>query len=47
VSTDAFIDGRFVAAAPFGGFNGSGQGRDRSPHALESYTQLNTTWIAL
>lgn len=32
---------------PFGGFKASGQGRDRSLHALDSYTQLKTTWIAL
>jgi hypothetical protein len=25
----------------------SGHGRDRSLHALDSYTQLKTTWIAL
>jgi gamma-glutamyl-gamma-aminobutyraldehyde dehydrogenase/4-guanidinobutyraldehyde dehydrogenase/NAD-dependent aldehyde dehydrogenase len=34
-------------ATPFGGFKASGQGRDRSLHALESYTQLKTTWVAL
>ena len=32
---------------PFGGFNGSGFGRDRSLHALSSYTGLKTTWISL
>jgi acyl-CoA reductase-like NAD-dependent aldehyde dehydrogenase len=32
---------------PFGGFKQSGHGRDRSLHALESYTQLKTTWVAL
>lgn len=32
---------------PFGGFKQSGSGRDRSLHALESYTGLKTTWINL
>jgi acyl-CoA reductase-like NAD-dependent aldehyde dehydrogenase len=30
---------------PFGGFRQSGIGRDKSLHALESYTELKTTWI--
>jgi acyl-CoA reductase-like NAD-dependent aldehyde dehydrogenase len=32
---------------PFGGMQDSGHGRDRSLHALRSYTQLKTTWISL
>ncbi|AOY55514.1 aldehyde dehydrogenase [Candidatus Rhodoluna planktonica] len=32
---------------PFGGFKNSGFGRDRSLHALDSYTALKTTWINL
>ena len=32
---------------PFGGFKQSGNGRDRSHHALEKYTDLKTTWIRL
>ena len=32
---------------PFGGFKSSGFGRDRSLHALDSYTALKTTWIHL
>jgi acyl-CoA reductase-like NAD-dependent aldehyde dehydrogenase len=32
---------------PFGGFKQSGNGRDRSLHAFEQYTQLKTTWINL
>ncbi len=32
---------------PFGGMRASGHGRDRSLHALDSYTQLKTTWVAL
>lgn len=32
---------------PFGGFKQSGSGRDRSLHALDSYTALKTTWINL
>ena len=32
---------------PFGGFKQSGFGRDKSLHALDKYSQLKTTWIAL
>ncbi len=32
---------------PFGGFKQSGIGRDKSLHALEKYTELNTTWLDL
>ena len=32
---------------PFGGFKQSGNGRDKSLHAFEKYTELKTTWIAL
>ena len=32
---------------PFGGFKGSGFGRDLSLHALDKYTGLKTTWIQL
>ncbi|MEZ5073243.1 MAG: aldehyde dehydrogenase family protein [Solirubrobacterales bacterium] len=32
-------------ADPFGGFKGSGFGRDLSLHALDKYTGLKTTWI--
>jgi 4-guanidinobutyraldehyde dehydrogenase/NAD-dependent aldehyde dehydrogenase len=32
---------------PFGGFKQSGNGRDRSQHALEKYTELKATWIDL
>ncbi len=32
---------------PFGGFKSSGFGRDRSLHALDSYTAMKTTWINL
>jgi acyl-CoA reductase-like NAD-dependent aldehyde dehydrogenase len=31
--------------APFGGFKGSGTGRDKSLHALDEYTAPKTTWI--
>ena len=33
-------------ATPFGGFKQSGFGRDRSPHAVEKYTDLKTVWTA-
>lgn len=32
---------------PFGGFKQSGNGRDKSLHALDKYTELKTTWIQL
>ncbi|MGW2748475.1 aldehyde dehydrogenase [Streptomyces sp. NPDC001450] len=32
---------------PFGGTKQSGNGRDKSAHALEKYTELKTTWIQL
>jgi 4-guanidinobutyraldehyde dehydrogenase/NAD-dependent aldehyde dehydrogenase len=32
---------------PFGGFKESGNGRDRSLHAMDDYTELKTTWIQL
>ena len=31
---------------PFGGFKGSGFGRDLSLHAIDKYTGLKTTWIS-
>jgi acyl-CoA reductase-like NAD-dependent aldehyde dehydrogenase len=32
---------------PFGGFRQSGNGRDKSMHAFDEYTELKTTWIEL
>jgi gamma-glutamyl-gamma-aminobutyraldehyde dehydrogenase len=32
---------------PFGGYKQSGNGRDKSLHAMEKYTELKTTWIRL
>ncbi len=32
---------------PFGGFKASGNGRDKSRHAVDKYTELKTTWINL
>ncbi|MGL5949226.1 MAG: aldehyde dehydrogenase [Aeromonas sp.] len=32
---------------PFGGFKQSGNGRDKSLHAMEKYTELKSTWLAL
>jgi len=32
---------------PFGGFKESGNGRDKSLHALDKYVELKTTWIDL
>jgi acyl-CoA reductase-like NAD-dependent aldehyde dehydrogenase len=32
---------------PFGGYKQSGNGRDKSLHALEKYTELKTTWVRI
>ena len=32
---------------PFGGYKQSGNGRDKSLHALAKYTELKTTWVKL
>lgn len=32
---------------PFGGYKQSGNGRDKSLHALDKYSELKTTWIEL
>ena len=32
---------------PFGGFKQSGNGRDKSIHAFDDYTELKTTWIEM
>ena len=32
---------------PFGGFRQSGNGRDKSLHAFDKYTELKTTWIRI
>ena len=33
--------------APFGGFKQSGNGRDKSLHAFDKYTEMKATWIQL
>ncbi|HDZ55612.1 MAG TPA: aldehyde dehydrogenase [Pseudomonas xinjiangensis] len=33
--------------APFGGFKQSGNGRDKSLHAFDKYTEIKSTWIQL
>ena len=33
--------------APFGGFKQSGNGRDKSVHAFDKYTELKATWLML
>lgn len=33
--------------APFGGFKQSGNGRDKSLHAIDKYTEMKATWINL
>jgi gamma-glutamyl-gamma-aminobutyraldehyde dehydrogenase len=37
---------RSSMATPFGGFKQSGFGRDRSPHAIDKYTDFKTIWTA-
>ena len=37
---------RSSLATPFGGFKQSGFGRDRSPHAIDKYTDFKTIWTA-
>ena len=37
---------RSSLATPFGGFKQSGFGRDRSPHAIDKYTDLKTIWTS-
>jgi len=32
---------------PFGGYKQSGNGRDKSLHALDKYTELKTTWVRI
>ena len=34
-------------SVPFGGFKQSGNGRDKSLHAFDKYTELKTTWIRI
>jgi gamma-glutamyl-gamma-aminobutyraldehyde dehydrogenase len=33
--------------APFGGYKQSGNGRDKSLHAFDKYTEIKATWISL
>ncbi len=37
---------RSSLTTPFGGFRQSGFGRDRSPHAIDKYTDLKTVWTS-
>lgn len=37
----------YNAAAPFGGFKGSGLGRDCGPEALDKYVDTQTVWMSL
>jgi gamma-glutamyl-gamma-aminobutyraldehyde dehydrogenase len=32
---------------PFGGYKQSGNGRDKSLHAFDKYTELKTTWLRI
>lgn len=33
--------------APFGGYKQSGNGRDKSLHSFDKYTEIKATWIVL
>ena len=33
--------------APFGGFRQSGNGRDKSLHAFDKYTEIKATWLVI
>jgi acyl-CoA reductase-like NAD-dependent aldehyde dehydrogenase len=33
--------------APFGGYKQSGNGRDKSLHAFDKYSEIKATWIKL
>ena len=35
----------FSEAAPFGGYKGSGYGREQGRYSLELYTQVKTVWM--
>jgi aldehyde dehydrogenase (NAD+) len=37
----------YDTAAPFGGYKGSGFGRDLGREALDGYTEVKTTWVGL
>ena len=45
VSVNSFNEGD--ATVPFGGFKQSGNGRDKSLHAMDKYSELKTTWFDL
>ncbi len=38
--------GMFDAAAPFGGYNGSGYGRDNGTEVIDAFTQVKAVWIS-
>jgi len=38
---------RFDAAAPFGGFKGSGYGRDNGHEVIDAYTEAKAVWVSL
>jgi acyl-CoA reductase-like NAD-dependent aldehyde dehydrogenase len=38
---------RFDPASPFGGFKGSGYGRDNGQEVIEAYTEVKAVWVSL
>ncbi len=38
--------GMFDASAPFGGYKGSGYGRDNGDEVIEAFTEVKTVWIS-
>jgi 4-guanidinobutyraldehyde dehydrogenase / NAD-dependent aldehyde dehydrogenase len=47
VSVNVYGSDAPEVTVPFGGYKGSGYGRDKSLHALDKYTQLKTVWISI
>ena len=37
----------FDAAAPFGGFKGSGYGRDNGQEVIDAFTEAKAVWVSL
>jgi acyl-CoA reductase-like NAD-dependent aldehyde dehydrogenase len=47
VSVNVYGSDAPEVTVPFGGYKGSGFGRDKSLHAFDKYTQLKTVWISI
>lgn len=47
VSVNAYGGDAPEVIVPFGGYKGSGYGRDKSLHAMDKYMQIKTMWMAV